>query len=140
MLILEKSDQDAKVVDERAVVRDLRYQELVDDMIQDERNRLTEDWEYERENYADKFAEKAQESDRYEEFTKEVKESDLDEVEMMEKFLEFDENEYQIARDKVIEDVVNERAEEWNNALNLSEYLNSNYGENTEVYYKSSYG
>ena len=140
MLILEKSDQDAKVVDERAVVRDLRYQELVDDMIQDERNRLTEDWEYERENYADKFAEKAQESDRYEEFTQEVKESDLDEVEMMEKFLEFDENEYQIARDKVIEDVVNERAGDWNNALNLSEYLNTEFGENTEVYYKSSYG
>lgn len=140
VMVLENGGGQAKVVREDAIMQDLRHEELLDDMIQDEKNRLTEDWEYERENYADKFADKAQESERYEEFVKEVKESDLDEVEMMEKFLEFDENEYQIARDKVIDEVVDERAGEWRRPEDMAEYMRDNYGDNVEVYYPLAWG
>lgn len=129
------------MVDERAVVRDLRYQELVDDMIRDEKDRLKEDWEYEKENYTEEFIDKALENESYHNLVKSLKnESDLDNLEMMEKYKEFDINEYEKVRDEVIEGEVERRAEDWNNALNLSEYLNSNYGENTDVYYKSAYG
>lgn len=141
VMVLENANGQAKVVAESAIMQDLRHEELLDDMITGEEEMLRSDWEYERENYADKFAEKAQESEKYQEFVDSVKnESDIDEVEMMEKFLEFDENEYQIIRDKVIEEVVDERASEWRRPEDMAEYMRQNYGDNVEVYYPLAWG
>ena len=139
MVVLEKGYEDAKVVREDQIQRRPYFDEIVEDWKTDEKERLREDWEYERENYAEEFIDKALESEKFHKF-KEGIESDLDNLEIIKKFEDFDKNEYEKVKDEVIEEEVERRAKDWNNALNLSEYLNSEFGQNTEVYYKSSYG
>lgn len=126
MMVLERSDTDATVVNETAIVEDKPYQQMVDEMINDEKMNLDSDWEYNRDEYQSEMMEKVQEQSVYEDFKQKI-ESDLDDGEILQRFEEQYPDEYESAKEQAIDMIVEQKAEEWNSASSLSEYFNQNY-------------